>query len=229
MWRVVKFSAAPLCGTAMGRYISPMQSGEYLRWYARSALGIGSGFAGMGAAAAVLIAGLPFWVSALAGLGLVAVTGILSLAAGWGPRQALAAQESQARRARAGRLAEAAAVRERIAALRIPDGQVAEAANLVVLAAGEYIEACRREGSDDPLADAAIGEALELVGLFLKEKDEAATERRFGLGDADPFPDAQGRVASALKEKAAALRERRIQIDGGLPPASRMAVREEIE
>jgi hypothetical protein len=36
-------------------------------------------------------------------------------------------------------------------------------------------------------------------------------------------------VASALKDKAAALRERRIQIDGGLPAASRMAVREEIE
>ena len=107
--------------------------------------------------------------------------------------------------------------------------QVGDAARLVVLAAGEYIDACRREGSDDPLADAAIAEALEVVGLFLKEKDEAATERRFGLGDADPFPDTEKRVAAALKEKAATLRERRIQIDGGLPPASRMAVREEIE
>jgi len=206
-----------------------MQSGEYLRWYARAALGIGSGFAGIGAAAAAMIAGLPAWGAALAGLGLVAATGILSLAAGWGPRQALAAQEAGARKARAARLAEAAAVRERIAALRIPEGQAGEAARLVVLAAGEYIDACRREGSDDPLADAAISEALELVGLFLREKDEAATERRFSLGDADPFPDAEGRVAAALREKAATLRERRIQIDGGLPPASRMAVREEIE
>lgn len=213
----------------MGRYISPMQSGEYLRWYARSALGIGSGFAGVGAAAALLMAGLPAWSAASAGVGLVFAAGTLSLAAGWGPRQALAAQEAHGRRKRAARLAEAAAVRERIAALRIPDGQVDEAARLVVLAAGEYIDACRREGSDDPLADAAIGEALELVGLFLKEKDEAATERRFGLGDADPFPGAEGRVAAALREKAATLRERRIQIDGGLPPASRMAVREEIE
>jgi hypothetical protein len=206
-----------------------MQSGEYLRWYARSALGIGSGFAGIGAAAAAMLAGLPIWGAALAALGLVAATGLVSLAAGWGPRQALAAREAWAGRARAARLAEAAAVRERIAALRIPDGEVAEAARLVALAAGEYIDACRREGSDDPLADAAIGEALELVGLFLKEKDEAATERRFGLDDADPFPDARGRVAAALKGKAAMLRERRIQIDGGLPPESRMAVREEIE
>lgn len=206
-----------------------MRSSEYLRWYARSALGIGSGFAGVGAAAAASLAGLPVWGAVAAGFGLVAATGILSLAAGWGPRQALAAQEAQAGRARAGRLAQAAAIRERIAALRIPDGQVGDAARLVVLAAGEYIDACRREDSDDPLADAAIGEALEVVGLFLKEKDEAATERRFGLGDADPFPDAEGRVAASLREKAATLRERRIQIDGGLPPAARMAVREEIE
>jgi hypothetical protein len=74
-----------------------------------------------------------------------------------------------------------------------------------------------------------IADALDLVNLYLKELDEAATEKRYGLQDADPFTDAKGRVLAALARDADLVREERIKIDGGLPPAKRMEIREELE
>jgi len=48
-------------------------------------------------------------------------------------------------------------------------------------------------------------------------------------GRMDPFADAEARFAAALREKAALLRERRVQIDGGLSAQGSMSVMEEIE
>ena len=202
---------------------------DYLKWYARSPLGIGSCFAGLAVALASGVAGLPAGLVLAAGSAIVALTGIVALFSGLGPRSAIAAMEASMAREKAEKLARAEAVREKLGRMRIGEGKAAEAIHLVVLAAGEYLEACKRESADDPLADAALDEALDIVDIFLKEKDETATEKRFGLKDEDPFAEAEERVVAALKEKASILRERRIQIDGGLPAAGRMAVREEIE
>jgi len=202
---------------------------DYLKWYLRSPLGIGSGFAGFVAVVAAGVAGLPFWLALLSGSAIAALTGIVALLSGVGPRSVVAAMDAANAREKAKKLARAEAARERLGRMRIGEGKAAEAVHLVVLASGEYLEACKRESADDPLADAALDEAIDIVDIFLKEKDETATEKRFGLKDEDPFADAEDRVVAALKEKASILRERRIQIDGGLPAAGRMAVREEIE
>lgn len=206
-----------------------MPAKDYLKWYARSPLGIGSLFAGLFAALGTAGAGLPMLFAAISGVALVAVAGGAALLSGWGPRQALAARDAGIAHARRVKLETAEKARQNLARIRIADTGAAEAVQLVVLAAGEYLEACKKELSDDPVADAALDDAVEIVDIFLKEMDEAATEKRFGLKDSDPFVDARDRVIAALKEKAALLRERRIQIDGGLSASGRMSVREEIE
>lgn len=200
-----------------------------MKWYARSPFGIGGGFVGLAIAVAAGVAGLPVGIALLAGSAIVALTGIVALLSGLGPRSAVAAMDAAGAREKAKKLAMAEEAREKLGRMRIGEGKAAEAVRLVVLASGEYLDACKREAADDPLADAALSEALDIVDIFLKEKDETATEKRFGLKDEDPFADAENRVVEALKEKASILRERRIQIDGGLPAADRMAVREEIE
>lgn len=202
---------------------------DYLKWYSRSALGIGGGFAGIAGLAAGFAVGLPAGIAILAGFGVAAVVGLIALFSGLGPKAALAAQDSALARERARKLLLAEESREKLVRMRIPEGRAAEAVALVALAGGEYLDACKREGTDDPIADAALAEAVEIVDIFLKEKNEAATEKRFGQEDKDPFADAENRVVAALKDKAGLLRERRIQIDGGLPAAGRMSVREEIE
>lgn len=206
-----------------------MQLKDYAKWYLRSPLGIGGIFAGALGAAALLIAGVsPFWALP-AGLALAALSGGLALVFGLGPKQAVAEREGAMALANRERIAQTLRTREALACTRIADEKVAAAVQLVVLTAGEYIEACKKESSDDPIADAALADAKEIVDIFLKEKDEASTEKRFGLEDQDPFADARERVVAALKEKALVLRERRIQIDGGLSAADKMSVREEIE
>jgi len=202
---------------------------DYLKWYYRSPLGIGSAFAGLLAVLGTAGAGLSMSWAFISGIVLVAAAGGAALISGWGPRQALAARDAGIAYARLRKLEGAEKARQNLARMRIADAVAAEAVQLVVLAAGEYLDACRKESSDDPIADAALDDAADIVDIFLKEMDEAATEKRFGLKDSDPFDDARNRVVAALREKAALLRERRIQIDGGLTASGRMSVREEIE
>ena len=206
-----------------------MLAKDYLKWYAQSPLGISSGFLGIAAIIASAAAGLPVGLGVLGGSAIVALLGLAALVTGRGPKSAIAAQAAAQARERGVKHKIAEEAREKLARLRLGEGEAAAAVNLVVLAAGEYLEACKREDRQDPLAGAAVEEALEIVNIYLKEKDEASTEKRFGLEDKDPFADAEARVAAALRDKAALLRERRIQIDGGLSAQGRMSVMEEIE
>jgi hypothetical protein len=205
-----------------------MDFSGYLRWYFRSTLGAANLLvAGLGFAGGLLLGlSLPGAAAAAAGLGFVVGAG--ALVGGFGARAAAAARQAQADKVNAERIASTRALRDKLARLRLSPGPVADARQLVLLSSGEYLEACAREKRHDPLAAEALSEAIELLDIHLKEKDEVATERRFGLKDADPFAEGESRIVAALTEKAAVLRERRIQIDGGLAAAGLMAVKEDL-
>jgi hypothetical protein len=83
--------------------------------------------------------------------------------------------------------------------------------------------------SHSPAADERIADSLDLINIFLKELDEASTEKRYRLPDADPFADAKGRVQSALMENARFIRDERIGLDGGLPAEALMRAKEELK
>jgi hypothetical protein len=123
---------------------------------------------------------------------------------------------------------EAARNGERIARLRLPDPEVAKTVEYLALCSGEYVEACQKAMSHSPAADERIADSLDLINIFLKELDEASTEKRYRLPDADPFADAKGRVQSALMENARLIREERIRLDGGLPAEALMRAKEEL-
>jgi hypothetical protein len=201
---------------------------EYLRWYFRSTLGAVNLFAAGGGLAGGLLLGLSLPLAAAAAAGLGLVLGAGALLGGLGPKAAAAARQARIDKDNAERLASTKALRDKLARLRLGPGPVADALQLVLLSSGEYLEACVREKKQDPLAAEALSEAIELLDIYLKEKDEAATERRFGLEDADPFADSESRIVAALAEKASVLRERRIQVDGGLAAAGLMAVKEDL-
>ena len=202
---------------------------EYLHWYFRSTLGAVNLLATALGLAVGLFLGFSVPLAAAAAGGLGIALGAGALASGFGARAAAATRLAQIDRTNAERVASAKALRDRLARMRVHPGPVADALQLVLLSSGEYLEACTREKKYDPLAADALREAIELLDIYLKEKDEAATERRFSLHDADPFADEESRVVLALGEKAALLRERRIQIDGGLAAAGLMAVKEDLK
>ena len=201
---------------------------EYLRWYFRSTLGAVNLLAAGAGLVGGLLLGLSLPLAAAAAAGLGVIMGAGALLGGPGARAAAAARQTRIDKASAERIAATKTLRDKLARLRLSPGPVADALQLVLLSSGEYLEACIREKKHDPLATDALSEAIELLDIYLKEKDEAATERRFGLKDADPFADSESRIVAALSEKASVLRERRIQIDGGLAAAGLMAVKEDL-
>ncbi len=206
-----------------------MDSREFFWRYSRSPWGIGSAFVALGAGGASMAIG----AGPLGGLGVaVAVAAgsiILSLATGIGQRAAVAEGERAAEGRAAERLDAAAAARARLAALRLPEGEVAKARDLIVLEAGRLVDAFVVSRGCDPEAAQAVLDSLELVDAYQRERDQASTERRFGLPDADPFPEAERRTAEALRGKAALIAARRAGAAGEIPPADLIAIEEELK
>jgi hypothetical protein len=202
---------------------------RFSRAYARSPIGIASFLAALAAGIAGSLIGLrPLLAAALCALVFVALAA-LGLAFGVAQRAAVS-ESGRADRAAAGeRLAEAAEARRRLAALRISDHSIAQARDLVVLETGRLVEDCGRAGTYDPQAVQAAIDALGLVDAWQKEADSSAVERRFDLPDADPFPDAAGRTAASLREKAALIASRRAEALGEAPPSDRLSIEEELK
>ncbi len=205
-----------------------MRIGAFARAFSRSPAGIGAVFTGLASGGAALFLGGGPLLAAAAAAGAFALVVAAALASGAAQRAASAELEREGAAKAAGRLADARRLRDRLAALRIARPEVAKARDLVVLESGSFIEECGRAGSYDPVGAAAIEESLGLIDAWLKEADASAIERRFDLPDADPIPDAAGRVAAALREKAAAIAAGRSRVSGGTLPSDRIAIEEEL-
>lgn len=208
---------------------------DYLRFIFLSPLGIGS-------LALSIAAGIGCGIAAgpLPGLavfsGLALILGVLGLVTGLGPRSAAREQERAAAARVAQKLSSASEAMERLAALRLPQGELASARDLVVLEGGRFLEACvsRERASSGAAAEAAVSaealrQALELVNAWLAEADESSIERRFGTADAHPLSEAEARTAAALKDKAADLVRGRDLALGQPAAADRIAIEEELK
>lgn len=207
-----------------------MKTAEVLRAYLRSPLAIAS------AGTALLLGAIGLFL-----LGGSALLGLLGGAALWlafsavavqtriGAASVVAVRDADEGRRTLEAVEAAVRARETMARLRLPDPEVAAKLEYLVQASGEYLESARRAGSHSPQADARIADSLDIVNLYLKELDEASTERRYGLPDADPFADAKARVLAALLDNATLIRNERIALEGGLPPEALMRVKEELK
>ena len=206
-----------------------MKPGQFVRASARSPLGIGVFVLAIAAGAGARLLGLHLAPSVLAGLGVFGLSLIAVLALGLLPRAAVAEIDREFREKADARLAEAGAARKRLATMRIADPAVAQARDLLVLEAGRLVEDCGRAHTYDPEAVQAVIDGPELVDAWLKEADESSTERRFGLPDANPFPEAARRTAEALAAKAAIVSAGRAAAVGQIRGADRIAIEEELK
>lgn len=201
---------------------------DFLRWYVRSPVGMGALVVSAAAGVGIGLAGASVAAAVGIGAGTFLAASAIAFASGAGAKAAVRERERDLDASLAAGIAAAAKDRDRIAALRVRDPEVASASAAFALAFGEYLDACRREGTRDPRADDAAREVLEALTAFLRELDGTATERRFDLPDADPFPEAKARTLAFLKERTAYVRERRLSVDGGLGGSDKLAIREEL-
>jgi hypothetical protein len=138
------------------------------------------------------------------------------------------AEEDQAAANRR-KLDEAAAARQRISVLRLGDDELRLAVENFLLVSGQYLEKARASGTWSPQANDRIRQALEICQIYLDEKDETSTERRYGTADGDENADVRGRSIAAIRECAAAVRKHTVEDLIGLDGTEKLGIIEEME
>ena len=96
------------------------------------------------------------------------------------------------------RIDAAAAVREKIAFLRIGDEAMRKAIEHFLLVSGSYIEKCRELETYSPNANKRIQDVLDVCQVFLGGMDDSSTEKRYGVDDGESFPEVQSRTLEAV-------------------------------
>ena len=204
-----------------------MNQRDYIAFFARSPLGISTAALGLvtGGLTWSSIGMMPAIAAGAAAMVLLFAAATLS---GYGPRAAAIESERQAWADASRHLDAAKAHRDRIASLRVPDPEVKALLELAALRGSSYLSACLAAKTRDPRAEAALADCVGLADLYLKELDGAATEKRYGLPDADPFADARSRTVAALRDKIAVIERAARDAGGGLSPSERMDIQESL-
>ena len=82
-------------------------------------------------------------------------------------------------------------LRQRVSVLRLGSDEMARAIELFLQESGSYLQKCRDLSAYSPIANDRIERVLEICQVFLGERDETATGRRYGLpGTPDAAPAA---------------------------------------
>jgi len=160
-----------------------------------------------------------------------AVTGLLFFSRA-GAREVVAeSDETEAARTKA-KIDAVAAVRERIAVLRIGDEKVALAIELFLQESGAYLDECRRLSTYSPVANDRVDRVLEICQVFLAERDQDATARRYDTGAppaAEGPADTAASLANDIRECAAEVRARITEDLLGTSGSDRLAIMKELE
>jgi hypothetical protein len=138
------------------------------------------------------------------------VTSIILLFSRAGAREIVREQEEINDESAEAGIERTAVLRNRLAALRIPDPAVAKAVERITLIAGELIEEERRQGRYVPQIRAGLGEALEAYAAYLHHLDDESSRRRYGdlrAADDGAGPDPQTQVIRILSTITSRLAE----------------------
>jgi hypothetical protein len=158
-----------------------------------------------------------------------------------GAREVVAESDEDRRKEIVRKIDASAGTRQRIAVLRIGDERMARAIEYFLQESGSYLEKCREISSYSPLANERIERVLEMCQVFLGERDEAATARRYGVaaeqGTAAPVAhsepetaaDPGEQLARDITECARVIRERTTEDLLGLSGEEHLAIMKELE
>ncbi|HYW83470.1 MAG TPA: hypothetical protein VFB30_09460 [Spirochaetia bacterium] len=148
-----------------------------------------------------------------------------------GAREVVAENDEDRRKEITRKIEASAGTRERIAVLRIGDERMAKAIEYFLQESGSYLEKCREISSYSPLANERIERVLEICQVFLGERDDAATAKRYGA-DARSEPisaDPGEQLARDIMECARIIKERTTEDLLGLSGEERLAIMKELE
>jgi len=119
-------------------------------------------------------------------------------------------------------------LRERISVLRLGNEQMARALELFLQESGSYLEKCRELGAYSPLANERIERVLDICQVFLGEKDEEATGRRYGLPGTPEGAPAES-LAKDIMDCAGVIRQRVTEDLLGTSVKERLQIMKELD
>jgi hypothetical protein len=128
-----------------------------------------------------------------------------------------------------GKIARFAALRERIAVLRLANERMSRAVELFLQESGSYLDKCRELDAYSPLANERIERVLEICQVFLGEMDESATGRRYGVPGSGQDQAPAEKFAMDITECAAVVRQRTTEDLLGISGEERLSIMKELE
>jgi hypothetical protein len=146
-----------------------------------------------------------------------------------GAREVVAESDEDRRKMIQEKIRHYAGIRERISVLRLGDDRMGKAIEYFLLQSGSYLEKCRELTLVSPFANERIERVLEICQVFLGERDESATEKRYtaaqGTAQADPAETFARDIISCGNEIKARTTEDLLGISG----EERLAIMKELE
>jgi hypothetical protein len=148
-----------------------------------------------------------------------------------GAREILRESEQDQRAKNRQRIASMAELRERISVLRLGDERIGKAIEYFLQESGSYLEKCRQLSSYSPAANERIERVLEICQVFLGERDEEATGRRYGVPGSAGAPTAEAAEGFArdIQDCARVIKERTVEDLLGGGDAERLEITKELE
>jgi hypothetical protein len=128
------------------------------------------------------------------------------------------------------KIAEISGLRERISVLRLGDERISKAIEYFLQESGSYLDKCRELDAYSPLANERIERVLEICQVFLGERDEESTGRRYGVpGTAQAPAGEEGEgFARDILDCARAIKERTVEDLLGGSGAERLEITKEL-
>ncbi len=121
-----------------------------------------------------------------------------------------------------------AEIRQRVSVLRLGSEEMSRAVELFLQDSGEYLEECRRRSLYSPLANDRIQRALDICQVYLGERDEESTGKRYGLpGAPDAAPAAP--LAKDIMDCAQVIRQRVTEDLLGTSGKERLEITKELD
>jgi hypothetical protein len=147
-----------------------------------------------------------------------------------GAREVVAESDEDRRKMILAKIAHYAEVRQRISVLRLGDDRMAKAIEYFLQESGAYLEKARELALFSPMANDRIDRVLDICQVSLGERDENATEKRYGTdGGAPGQPDTTAQRAAEIMECGSVIRERVTEDLLGISGGEKLAIMKELE
>lgn len=138
------------------------------------------------------------------------------------------------------------AAAKRLAAFRLSDPDLKRLAGRLGMATQEYVAACQKARSIDPVASHAVLESLEILDAWLEDHDSLAKNRHFGplidssvptaatptdaaMIEAEPNETVTQRALGLLAACLDRVEKASLELSGGLSAADKLAIKEELK